>query len=209
MWKRFTLLLFLTVTLTAPAATAQPVPDNDAVPNLMPDAPRQQVVSAITGQLPVERTAISGDAILFNLDLSAFSSDIAGAIARVLSTGPGNTAVIGQQGNSNTARIDQTGRGNVALMVQRGNLNTSTLLQEGNDNAYGSLLDGNNNTLDVQQLGNNNTYLFGFQGSNLSHSFEQIGSNNTAVQIGVSYEPFGIQQRGNNMNMTIRHNGAQ
>jgi len=209
MWKRFTLLLFLTVVLTAPAAMAQSAPDNDAVPNLMPDAPRQQVISAITGQLPVERAAISGDAILFNLDLSAFSSDIAGTLARILSAGPGNTAVIGQQGNSNIARIDQSGQGNVALMVQRGNFNTSTLRQEGYDNAYGSLLDGNHNRLDVQQLGNNNTYVFGFWGNRLNHAFEQVGDNNTAVQVGVSYEPFGIQQRGNNMNMTIRHNGAQ
>jgi hypothetical protein len=187
---------------------AQSVPDNGAVPDVI-DAPRPQVLSAITGQLPVERTMALGNATLLQLDLSAFSGDIAGAIARALSTGPGNTAVIGQQGNSNTARIDQTGQSNVALMVQRGNYNTSTLLQDGSSNVYGSLLNGANNTLDVEQVGHNNTYLFGFQGSNLNHSFEQIGNGNTAVQIGVNYEPFGIQQRGNNMNMTIRHNGVQ
>lgn len=195
---------------TAPAVMTQSGPDNDAVPpDVLPDTPRQQVVSAITGQLPVQDVTVSGGAVLFDLDLSTFSGDIAGALARALTTGTGNTAVINQQGDNNTARIDQQGQRNVAVMVQRGSFNTSTLLQEGHANVYGSLLNGSNNALDVQQIGDNNTYVFGFRGDRLDHSFDQIGDNNTAVQVGVSYQPFGIQQIGNNMNITIRHSGTQ
>jgi hypothetical protein len=215
MWKRFTLLLFLMVALTAPAAMAQPVPDNEAVPDPIPDAPRQQVVSAITGQLPgpAAPEAASGastqEAVSFFGSLWPVLGTAADDVLRALANGNGNVAAINQVGTSNRAEIAQRGQSNVAVMLQYGSGNVSTLLQDGSSNVYGSLLNGTNNTLDVEQVGHNNTYLFGFQGSNLNHSFEQIGNGNTAVQIGVSYQPFGIQQRGNNMNMTIRHNGAQ
>ena len=191
---------------TAPAVMAQSSPGNDAVPDVIPDAPRQQVVSAITGQLPGEQRAATTGNVLFGLD---FSGPLAGIVARALSSGTGNTAAIFQEGANNSAQINQIGQSNVAVMVQRGSFNTSSLLQDGSYNVYGSLLDGTKNTLNVEQIGNNNGYLFGFQGSNLNHSVQQIGNNIQATQIGVGYAPFGIEQRGSNMDITIRHNGAQ
>ena len=205
MRKRFIPVLFALLVLAASSATAQPVPDNDAVPDRV-DAPRQQVVSAITGQLPAEQHTASTGSVLFELD---FSGTLAGIIARTLTSGTGNAAAIFQEGTGNTAQIEQMGQNNAAVMVQRGSFNTSTLVQDGSYNVYGSLLDGSNNTLNVQQIGHNNGYIFGFQGSNLNHSVQQIGNNISATQVGVGYAPFGIEQRGSNMDITIRHNGAQ
>ena len=205
MWKRL-FILFALLALTAPASMAQSGPGNEAVPDVLPDTPRQQVVSAITGQLPGEQQAAPAGDALFDVD---FSGPLARIVARALTTGTSNTAVINQQGDYNTAQITQRGQNNAAVMVQRGSFNTSTLLQDGSYNVYGSLLDGTNNTLNVEQIGNNNGYLFGFQGSNLNHSVQQIGSNIQATQVGVGYAPFSIEQRGSNMDITIRHNGAQ
>lgn len=199
--------LFLTAfLLCAPAAWAQSMPDNNAVPDVLPDAPRQQVVSAITGQLPAEQGAATAGNVLFELD---FSGTFAGIVARALTSGTGNTAAIFQDGANNTAQVEQIGQNNAAVTVQRGSFNTSTLLQDGNYNVYGSLLDGTNNTLRVEQIGDNNGYIFGFQGNHLNHSVQQIGNNIRATQIGVGHAPFSIEQRGSNMDITVRHNGAQ
>jgi hypothetical protein len=197
----FVLYLFA-IPLTA---HAQSVPDAP-LPNTVDGTPKSQVVSAITGQLPGEQRAATTGSVLFDLD---FSGPLAGIVARALSDGTGNTATIFQDGANNSAQVNQVGQSNVAVMVQRGSFNTSTLLQDGSYNVYGSLLDGTNNTLNVEQIGNNNGYLFGFQGSNLNHSVQQIGSNIQATQVGVGHAPFSIEQRGSNMDITIRHNGAQ
>ena len=202
---RFIFFLALSFILIAPATMAQPVPDNDALPDLR-DASRQQIIQAITGKLSSEQPNAVSSGPFVEL---TFSGIIANASARSLTSGGGNTAVVYQAGNSNTAQIEQRGQNNAAVMVQRGDLNTSTLLQKGSYNVYGSLLDGANNTLNVEQTGNNNGYFLGFQGNDLDHTVVQDGVSNMAVQVGVGHQPFSIEQRGNNMEITVRHNGAQ
>ena len=204
---RFIFFLALSFMLTAPAAMAQPVPDNDALPNVR-DASRQQVVSAITGKLSAQQ-ASAPNTILLGLDFSTFSGNIAGAIAHTLTTHEGNTAVVNQQGDSNTARISQIGQSNVAVMAQYGDFNRSTLTQNGDYNAYGALLQGDYNELDVVQQGNQNTYIISTWGGNLNHDVVQTGGYNTAIQVGPSNRLFGITQNGYGMDITIRHNGAQ
>jgi minor curlin subunit len=206
MWKLIASVLLTLLLLGPSAAIAQTGPDTDAVPDVLPDAQRQQVVSAITGQLPAEQGAAAAGNVLFELD---FSGTFAGIVARALTSGTGNTAAIFQDGANNTAQVEQIGQNNAAVMVQRGSFNTSTLLQDGNYNVYGSLLDGMNNTLRVEQIGDNNGYIFGFQGNNLNHAVQQIGNNIKATQIGMGHAPFSIEQHGSNMDITIRHNGAQ
>jgi hypothetical protein len=202
---RFIIILALSFMLTAPAAMAQPVPDDDALPDVR-DASRQQILQAITGKLSTERQSIGASGPFIEL---TFSGIIANALARALTSNGGNTAVVYQTGTNNTAQITQRGQNNAAVMVQRGDFNTSTLLQDGSYNVYGSLLDGTNNTLNVVQTGSNNGYFLGFRGSDLNHTVMQDGVGNRAVQVGVGHKPFSIEQRGNNMDITVRHNGVQ
>ena len=195
----------LAVFLLPGLASAQTVPNEQALPATIQEEPNSRVVSAITGQLPGKQRASAGQTP-FLIDLPDFIGLNIGNALRELSDGAGNVAVVNQQGNFNEARIDQAGESNVAVMVQRGNFNSSAVTQEGRNNAYGSFLRGNYNSTEVLQRGDNNTYSLNFWGNNLSHTFEQIGSNNTAAQVGVGYRPFGIEQRGSGMNITIRHN---
>jgi len=208
MWKRLSVLCFAVLLATAPATMAQSGPGNDAVPDVILDAPRQQVIQAITGKLFVQHASAPSTALL-GLNFSTFSGDIAGAIARTLTTREGNTVVVNQQGSNNTARISQTGQSNVAVMAQYGDLNRSTLTQDGNYNAYGALLQGDSNELDVVQQGDRNLYIINTWGGNLNHDVIQTGGYNTAIQVGPSNRLFGITQDGYGMNITIRHNGAQ
>ena len=206
---RNVLASFILAAFVMPVALhAQSVPDAP-LPSTVESTPESQVVSAITGRLPSEQNTTAGNPALINLDYAGFIGSIVSLAARNLTNGSGNTAVIDQQGNNNTARINQTGQRNVAVMVQQGDFNTSLLTQEGSNNVYGSWLQGDNNYLNVQQVGDNNSYLLGYWGNDLTHTVQQIGNNIKAVQVGVNYKPFGIQQRGSGMDITIRHNGAQ
>jgi hypothetical protein len=118
----------------------------------------------------------------------------------------GNTSLVQQFGDGNTAELAQRGQGNFAWIVQRGARNTTRATQEGDRNVQASRLLGDDNTLDITQLGDGNAYVLGFQGNDLNHSVVQEGQNNFALQEGVGELPFGIQQRGNDMAIEIRHN---
>lgn len=208
-------VLGLVLALTATAAHAQDVPASDAVPDPVPDAPRPQVISAITGQLPGPASSPSTDAGAAPRaleQLGALWPLLGGAAHDALQTalqGNGNAAYVHQEGSFNTAHITQRGRANAAIMIQQGSGNTSRLLQEGTHNVYGSWLQGDDNVLNIEQIGSGNAYLFGFQGNRLHHSVQQVGTGIRAVQVGTGHAPFGIQQHGNGMDIIIRHNGAQ
>ena len=118
----------------------------------------------------------------------------------------GNTVLVQQFGDDNTAELAQRGQGNFAWIIQRGDRNTTRATQEGNRNVQASVLLGDDNLLDITQLGDGNAYGMFFQGNDLNHSVVQEGQNNYAMQEGVGEAPFGIQQRGNDMAIEIRHN---
>lgn len=121
----------------------------------------------------------------------------------------GNVAITLQAGESNELFVQQRGTRNIAVLQQIGAGNASTLTQIGNGNIYGSRLIGELNQLEVLQQGNDNIYLLDFVGSDLDHTVQQIGDNIQAVQIGIAQKPVSIMQRGNDMQVTVRHNGAQ
>jgi|GEM_PF-5626225 len=118
----------------------------------------------------------------------------------------GNTGLVQQFGDDNTADLAQRGQGNFAWIIQRGDRNTTRATQEGNRNVQASVLLGDDNLLDITQLGDGHTYFLGFQGNDLNHTVVQEGQNNFALQEGVAERPFGIEQRGNDMGIEIRHN---
>ena len=118
----------------------------------------------------------------------------------------GNTGLVQQFGDDNTAELAQRGQGNFAWIIQRGDRNTTRATQDGDRNVQASLLLGDDNTLDITQLGDGHTYFLGFQGNDLNHTVVQEGQNNFALQEGVAERPFGIEQRGNDMGIEIRHN---
>ena len=119
----------------------------------------------------------------------------------------GNTGLVQQFGDDNTAELTQTGQGNFAWIIQRGDRNTTLATQDGNHNTTRARQDGNRNVLDITQRGDGNTYEMSFEGGNdLNHEVVQIGRNNYALQEGVGEEPFGIRQRGNDMVIEIRYN---
>lgn len=118
----------------------------------------------------------------------------------------GNTGLFQQFGDDNTADLAQRGQGNFAWIVQSGDRNTTRATQDGNRNVQASVLLGDDNTLDITQLGDGNAYGMFFRGNDLSHEVVQEGQNNFALQEGVAERPFGIEQRGNDMGIEIRHN---
>ena len=124
----------------------------------------------------------------------------------------GNTGLVQQFGDDNTAELAQRGQNNFAWIIQRGDRNTTRATQDGNRNFHKSVLDGDNNMLNVRQLGDGHTYKLDFGGNGRSrevvqpHGVVQAGQNNFALQEGVGEMPFGIQQLGNDMVIEIRHN---
>ncbi len=118
----------------------------------------------------------------------------------------GNTAIVRQFGSDNEATVEQRGQRNLAYVFQQGSGNVTRAMQDGSNNIQLSSLTGSDNTLEMTQQGNQNFYLMDFQGANLDHSVLQQGDNNVAVQIGRGAMPFGIEQRGNDMGIEIRHN---
>jgi hypothetical protein len=117
-----------------------------------------------------------------------------------------NVGLVAQLGQGNAASIDQVGLGNVAVAYQEGDRNEVVLSQLGDGNLLGVSLLGNGNAIDVTQEGNNNGYFLGFIGESLTHSVLQQGDNIRAVQVGVGTLPFTIEQRGNDMDITVEHN---
>lgn len=118
----------------------------------------------------------------------------------------GNTGLVQQFGDDNTAELAQRGQGNFAWIIQSGDRNTTRATQDGNRNVQASLLLGDDNALDITQRGNGHAYGMFFRGNDLNHSVVQEGQNNFALQEGVAERPFGIEQRGNDMAIEIRHN---
>ncbi len=116
-----------------------------------------------------------------------------------------SVALVHQLGNHNAAAVDQAGASNLAMLYQRGSGNASLLEQAGAGNVFGSYLTGDGNRTDVQQRGTGNVYVLDFAGDGLRHTARQLGSNNQAVQTGQGTVPFSIEQRGNGMQMVIRH----
>ena len=112
----------------------------------------------------------------------------------------GNTGLVQQFGDDNTAELTQRGQGNFARIIQRGDRNTTL-----------ATLKGDRNVLDIKQLGDGNTYEIDFEDNDWNHAVVQpqvvqAGQNNFALQEGVGEAPFGIQQLGNDMVIEIRHN---
>ena len=122
----------------------------------------------------------------------------------------GNVALISQGGQGNVVDLWQNGAGNVAVVSQRGVGNETVLSQDGSGNTMGVRLDGVGNALKATQRGNDNLYLLELD-ANFRNLLPvvQVGDRNQAVQIGDVQVPFGIEQRGHDMNLIIRHNGAQ
>lgn len=117
----------------------------------------------------------------------------------------GSFALVSQAGTGNVADVLQAGPANLAVLYQQGNGNASLLGQIGAGNLYGSYLTGSGNATSVVQRGCNNIYVLDFKGDGLQHTAVQAGANNQAVQVGAGTVPFDIEQRGDNMQMIIRH----
>ena len=121
-----------------------------------------------------------------------------------------NTAIVHQGAGTtgNVAGLTQRGTGNLAVLFQLGSRNEVDLVQEGNNNLFGVRLGSDDNLLNVAQIGNRNVYLLDYKGAAPLNepNVIQEGNGNRAVQTGVGSTLFGIQQRGNGMNITIRHN---
>ncbi|MEX0780906.1 MAG: hypothetical protein WD037_14290 [Balneolales bacterium] len=124
-----------------------------------------------------------------------------------LSQGPENRADVIQNGYFNLADIMQIGKGNRIQLLQDGSYNTIELTQNGNGNNFTQSTTGDYNSLDAKQIGNDNNYNMEFQGSHTDHSVRQEGNNISATQSGQTSNPFGITQRGNDMNIIINHRG--
>ena len=160
----------------------------------------------------------------------ALPTDPSGNSAVIFQEGDDNDATINQQGSGNQASITQLngdeneatvvqesgggfpGENNLAVIVQDGSFNETTMQQRGRDNVAGIKLDGNSNGITLEQTGNGNEYLLDFDGDDLgsmgsssTHRVNQIGSNNRLVQVGEGRMPFNVRQRGNGIQMVIRH----
>jgi hypothetical protein len=120
----------------------------------------------------------------------------------------GHFAWIAQQHVGNQAMLEQFGTAHLAVVEQQGVGNTTHLRQFGSDHLYGSWLRGDGNAVEVVQEGRSNHYLLEFEGDGLQHTALQAGVNLQAVQVGVTSVPFSIEQRGSDMSLLIRHNGA-
>lgn len=174
--------------------------------------PAHAQTAELDEDLFIEQAALSAthatsehDAVLF---IQGIMQD--GALNRLLLpvlVGDGNLALTIQQGSDNAAALAQQGATNLAVLLQRGDLNTTTLDQFGNRNLFAVWLEGTSNRLSVTQEGDDNTYVLGFVGDNLDHTVYQSGNDIHAVQIGVGRRPFGIEQRGEGMNIQIEHLG--
>lgn len=134
--------------------------------------------------------------------------------ARSVSVSESRTqAVIYQEGNSNEAEVNQRGPQHLAVVVHQGSHNRTTLSQQGASNTAGVRLQGSENDSMIRQDGTGNEYMLDFNGHGIGsaapHTVEQIGDQNTLIQTGVGGRPFNVQQRGNELQMVIRHNRPQ
>ncbi|HEX7071038.1 MAG TPA: hypothetical protein VF190_09540, partial [Rhodothermales bacterium] len=120
-----------------------------------------------------------------------------------------NLVIIRQKGDANVAATTQIGQSNLAVLHQEGTGNVTLLQQIGDGNVFGSWLIGDYNSLSLLQEGNDNVYLLEYLGSNrdFGHVVQQVGSGIQAVQVGVRDRAFGIEQRGNGMELRIEHLG--
>ncbi len=117
-----------------------------------------------------------------------------------------NLALIQQVGDRSRTEIEQRGEGNVAVLYELGDRNRSSVLQRGDDNIYALWLRGDQNRMNGRQIGDRNIFLFEGAGENLTFPFvSQVGNDLKAVQIGSTVLPFGIEQRGNGMEVIIEH----
>lgn len=111
------------------------------------------------------------------------------------------------QSIGNAAFIAQVGEGNVALVAQTGSENLAIVYQQGNHNIADLKVEGSRNKTGVFQFGDDNQYSLDFQGIDLHHLVVQTG-HARATQSGSGRIPFGIQQRGNGVEVHITHNGS-
>ncbi len=192
----FLLLLLMSVLPVGPAAWAQ-------------DAAGGEVYLDQAAPLPAQETITAGEAIeriqdrLRPHDANALEAHLLGGFQR-----GGSFGLVTQRGTGNTARLDQAGPANLAVLSQQGDRNTALLEQVGAGNLYGAWLTGDDNVTNVTQRGADNVYLLDFEGDALQHRVVQQGTGNQAVQIGAGAAPFGIEQRGDHMEIVVRHGAA-
>jgi hypothetical protein len=125
------------------------------------------------------------------------------------SDGTGNRTTIEQSGTDNVVAVRQYGTRNVASVVQLGSANRLDAVQNGTANVLHVALAGSDNALGLVQRGEDNRYSLDFRGSGLDHAVVQEGIGLRATQVGVGSLPFGIQQRGTGMEITVQHNGGR
>jgi hypothetical protein len=189
-------LFLLLLMMSGPAAWAQ-------------DAARDEVYLDQTASLPAQETITAGEAIgltqdrLRPHDANALEAHLLGGFRQ-----GGSFGLVTQQGAGNTARLDQAGPANLAVLSQQGDRNTALLEQVGAGNLYGAWLTGDDNVTNVTQRGADNVYLLDFEGDALQHRVVQQGTGNQAVQIGAGAVPFDIEQRGDHMEIVVRHGAA-
>ena len=99
-----------------------------------------------------------------------------------------------QCGDFNDALIDQSGGGNHSVIIQSGNYNSSDLEVSGEFNDIKNYQFGDDNNIDQH-----------FYGKSSNISFIQLGNRNEIMHYESSLIPksFLVQQRGNNMKITI------
>lgn len=194
--------LLVALAALTPAARAQ---SSEVYPvQVCPDPASTDCVPRSAGPVVTEQAARAFiDGRLAGADRTWLGRFTAGAEADE------NVALVRQDGDDNRSLIEQAGRANVAVLYQTGDGNTALVQQTGRANVFGAWLEGDANAVDVTQRGDGNTYLLDFVGTGLDHAVVQIGRNNRAVQVGVGDLPFGIEQRGNDMQVTVRHNAAR
>ncbi|MEM1125186.1 MAG: hypothetical protein AAGI71_00940 [Bacteroidota bacterium] len=192
----FFLLLLMSVLPIGPAAWAQ-------------ETPRSEVFLDQAAPLPEQEAITAGEAIaliqdrLSPRDQHALQAHLVGGVLQ-----GGSFGLITQQGTGNTARLVQAGAANLAVLSQQGDRNTTLLEQIGTGNIYGAWLTGHDNMIDVVQHGADNVYLLDFEGHGLQHQVVQHGVGNQAVQLGTGRAPFSIEQRGDHMEIVVRHGSA-
>ena len=134
--------------------------------------------------------------------------------AYIVQAGAANILGLTQTGGGNQAYMTQLGIGNHANFSQNGQGNSSTIVQKGDYNILDGTVDGRSNKVDIYQNGSNNQVKTDINDNNrnltISQSngkftISQEGNGNTLTQLETSPQSkgYGVEMRGNGINLTI------
>lgn len=193
MSRRIVGLLGVALTLLPSAATGQTAASEALIQQVgAPGATDAQTLGVLTG---------------LGFDPGTAPDLVSPLIAAALSGGlaAGNHAVIDQWGEGHRAAIHQRGTNLVAGVAQEGARQVADILQEGSGHLVGLWLEGTDNAVQVTQRGADNRYFLDFRGDALRHTVVQQGIGLRAIQLGRVAQPFGIVQRGTDLEIRIEH----